>query len=153
MGLLVCCSVADANKVSLPFLSGQAGYYARITSLANTKAAVYKLASQPLPADSTHCRIDFYYFIADQEESRSTLRISVFHDGKRRAAPLWTSRPNGPRLWRSAWVNINESKKFVLVLEADFTAGVNDSVIAVDDISFRKCGAGELGGFRSPTSL
>ena len=101
----------------------------------------YRLASHPIPADRSHCRIDFYFYINPGNNSVAVLHVYSLQRESGRVS-LWSSEESASLQWRHGWANINRTLDFVIVFEAMFTGVDDDSVIAIDDISFRRCGEG-----------
>ena len=133
-------------------LPGGIGYFFRAltksTALGDQTESRITLQSPAINRTETNCQLDFYYYINPKTEGNSTaLQVSTtsVEDDVTRVLAYIEGTEGNTGSWRAVSVRFDiwaVGEEFSIAIHAIFSKTATRSIIALDDISFRKCGAG-----------
>ena len=113
------------------------GFFLLAGSTSSSPPAAVQLTSSYLPDHPIYCQFSFYFQMSGADHSLSILSSD---DSGPEWREDWTKSVQTEGQWRFAAININRTGAFRLIVQASVGG---KGYVAVDDLSFRRCGTGE----------
>lgn len=105
------------------------------------EGAKAQLLSYRYFASDPHCIMSFWYFMTGSTAGSLTIKLKLAQSFTYKV--LHTLKKSQGNEWKNANVSIGAHKEFEIIFEASRGESY-DAIIALDDVMFHKCFAGEL---------